>query len=96
MKIWIKLMKDEKIYRDTVYEQDALLVRANFEKTLRAICEKMDIPNPLVLPARIREFENFNRTVFRGSEFVESIPFDFMTIEIVPEKKKKSDHPFNQ
>ncbi len=55
---------------------------------LHDLCQALDLSRPVVLSKHIRELEQFSHTVFRQSDFMETVPFDRFEIEIFPENKK--------
>ena len=89
MKIWAKTVKDEKISRDILFEYEHITNLDEFVSTMQAICETMDIPTPIATHVNLRHFVMFNNTRFKPRDFVESVDFDMLDIEAVPEKNKK-------
>ena len=55
---------------------------------LHDLCQALDLARPVVLEKHVRELDQFSHTVFRQSDFMESIVFDRFEIEIFPEKKE--------
>ncbi len=53
---------------------------------LTEICEHLDLANPIWLQSNIREFKRKSRTSFRKDSFIEYIPFDSLTIEVIEEQ----------
>ncbi len=95
MTIWAKLLKDHKIQSDVVHEF-ALARPADFNGWMPVIgelCRLLDVERPVVLNKHIHDLSTFNRTIFRASDFMDSIAFDRLEIEIFPEKKKND--PFD-
>ncbi len=90
MRIWAKIIQDHKIKTDVV--QEFALARpsdiAGWTPMLHALCQALDLARPVVLQKHINELAKFNRTVFRKSDFIDTIPFDSFELEIIPEKKK--------
>ena len=89
MKIWAKTVKDEKISRDILFEYEHITNLDEFVSTMQQICEQLDIPTPVATHVNLRHFVMFNNTRFKPREFVESVDFDMLDIEAVPEKDKK-------
>jgi len=54
------------------------------------LVKPLDISCPVLLNKHVMELARFGRTVFQASDFMESIEFDQLEIEIFPEKKKES------
>ena len=89
MKVWAKTVVDEKITRDLLYECEATSNEDDFVSVLQQICDKMDIPPPVAPRVNFHHFVMFNNTRFKPRDFVESVDFDMLDIEAVPEKKDK-------
>jgi len=92
MKIWAKVIKNEHTTKNTLYEVKGVFDNAHLLDYLTDICQSFDIPRPMVLNKHFRQFHNFNHTVFKPEDFVESIDFDKFTIEIAIDRTKKSDN----
>ena len=81
MKIWARLMKDDKIAKDTIYVSPLPLSEGNYELWLRDICHELDAPNPVLLNQHYKNFVNFHNTKFRQDDFVETLDCDMLVIE---------------
>lgn len=89
MKIWVKTVSGEKITRSYLYEAD-VIDADNFETHMQEVCHAMDVPTPLITRVNVQHFTQFNVTKFRPRDFVESIDFDYLEVEFVPENRKKT------
>mgnify|MGYP000865068771 FL=1 len=82
IKIWGKLIKDNKIIKDEVAASD---IEGNYQENLKAciieLCNKFDIPKPYWLPTNIEEFNKRTKTTFNEDNFVEELDFDRFIIE---------------
>ena len=87
MKIWAKTIRDDKITRNIVHECEFLANDYLYGEALRDICEKMDIPTPISTVTNYIHFVRFNMTRYQVRDFVESVDFDYLTIECIPEDK---------
>lgn len=83
MKLWIKLIENDRIKQHNVIENDLKMNRENFEISLREICAELDIPTPMILKSNFKHFNMFNIAKFTERDFVETINFDAMTVENV-------------
>ena len=90
MKVWAKTVVEEKITRDLLYEYEAISNEEDFVAVLRELCEQMDIPTPVATSVNFNHFMMFNNTRFKPRDFVESVDFDMLDLEAVPDKKEKS------
>ena len=88
MKIWAKTIRDDKITRNIVHECEFLANDYLYGEALRDICEKMDIPTPISTVTNYIHFVRFNMTRYQVRDFVESVDFDYLTIECIPEDKQ--------
>ena len=89
MKVWATTVREEKITRDIVFEYEHISNEDDFVALLQQICEKLDIPTPVVTNVNFNHYVLFNTTKFKSRDFVESIDFDYFNLEAVPDKKKK-------
>ena len=90
MRIWAKTIQQQRIQSEVVREFS--LARPStleaWTPILHALCQSLDLSRPILLRKHVRELEQFSRTVFRVSDFMEPIPFDSFEIEILREKKE--------
>lgn len=89
MKVWATTVREEKITRDIVFDYEHISNEDDFVALLQQICEKLDIPTPVVTYVNFNHYVLFNTTKFKSRDFVESIDFDYFNLEAVPDKKKK-------
>ncbi len=90
MKIWTKIIRGEKILKDNLYPIAHYDLNCIYT-WLEEICHTLDEPLPIVLKKHISHINEFNSTTFLPADFVESVYFDRMVIEIFdenPQKKK--------
>lgn len=90
MKLWATTVLGEKITRNIIYEYEYVGNTDEFVALLQNVCEKMDIPTPVVTYVNFNHYVAFNVTKFKQRDFVESVDFDYLTIEAVPDKKKEN------
>ena len=78
-RMWGKLMKSNRLLKDTVISvEDAGLNRTRkVYKALEDICYEFDLPKPLWLEANKKEFMTHDKTRFYHDSFIEDINFDF-------------------
>ena len=86
IRFWGKLFVDHKITKHVT-----LNVRAEkpdyslFFDYVSEIAHALDAPSPIIIKAHIFNFAKFNFVKFTESDFVESINFDYMTVELIKE-----------
>ncbi len=88
MKIWIRSFFGDKTGISASAELPEITV-SSITNTLRETLLPLDAPTPIVLPTHANHLKSFNIVRFRPSDFVESVDFDGMTVEIHKEKKEK-------
>ena len=84
-RIWGMVFLREKRIRDIV----VTLTEADLDAALEEICRPLDVPHPVVLKKHRGEFERFFRTAFRPEDFMESVHFTRLELEVLREDKKK-------
>lgn len=87
MKIWGKVIKGDRIVKDTLYESALVVSPANFKRDLQEICYELDVSTPVVLPTHYKHFTRFNRIKFLPRDFVEDVDFTSFVLELVIDKK---------
>lgn len=94
MKIWLKTLIDEKIIKSYVYTPQTY-VESEICEYVKEICNEIDEPTPLFLQKHYNHIHEFNNTLFTPVDFVESVDFDSMHIQVFDEKQeKKKENPF--
>ncbi len=87
LKLWVKILKGEKIIKQFTYTREEKLVYSQFLEYLMDICNSLDIPTPVLLKTHIFNLAKFSMVKFKQRDFVESIDFDFLVIENVSVSK---------
>ena len=87
-KIWAKTVRGEKLTRNYLYYGEGEYTDGRFEECIYDICNELDIPSPVIMRTHVQNFEQFNHTVFRASDYVESIDFDRFTVEYCLDEKR--------
>lgn len=81
MKLWIKLIKEEKILANLVAENDLPLSWENYESLLSETCHKLDLSTPITLSMHFNSLVRFNITEYKARDFIEPIDFTKLTVE---------------
>lgn len=86
-RIWGKLCKDNHLLKDLVYENsDRELNRTKkVFAGLHEFCMEFDLQEPIWLDKNIAEFKRVDKTRFYQDNFIESIEFDFLEIQVIEE-----------
>ena len=95
MRIWAKTIRHQKIETEVVREFSLARPSSveDWVPILHELCQALDLSRPVLLNKHVNEFNRFNRTVFRASDFMEPIAFDTFEVEILIEKKEH-ESPF--
>lgn len=51
---------------------------------LRDVCDKKDLPSPLITETNLLNLIKFNHTKFKQADFLEKINFDYLEIGNIP------------
>lgn len=85
-RLWGKIWKDNRMLKDTVIYDDTDDTRTHkIFHALDSICYEFDLSKPIWLDSNIAEFKKHDKTRFRSDNFVDSIEFDFLEIQIIEE-----------
>lgn len=85
-RLWAKIIKDNHLLKDTVICDDSEDTRTH--KVFHAIeeaCYEFDFGKPIWLDSTISEFKRHDKARFTADNFIESIEFDYMEIQIIEE-----------
>ena len=87
MRIWGKMMKDNKLIKDTVVElYDTEMTRTKkVYRALEQMCETFDLATPIWLEQNKQDFIRHARTRFTQDNFIESIAFDYLDFHVIEE-----------
>ena len=83
MKYWIKLKAEDIILQHTTVDA------ADLSAALVSACNALDLSKPMIYEKHKTEMEQFFRTVFYSDDFVDTVHFDTMEIEIITRRKKQ-------
>lgn len=82
LKIWGKIMRNNKIVMDDVVSCDIDgSYQDNLKQCILELCYKFDIEKPYWLPANLAEYNKRSKTSFNENNFIETINFDKFVIE---------------
>ena len=89
LKIWGKLIKDNRIINDEVAVAEADdSYQENLKTCITELCYKFDISTPYFLKSNVNEYNKRRKTSFDENNFIEEINFDkFMIEELKPNEK---------
>ena len=82
LRIYAKLITNNKVIVDYVYDLKSDFAIHDFFEYLQEICSNLDIPTPILLTKHIKNFLIFDSTTFLPEDFVESFQYDKLLLEI--------------
>jgi hypothetical protein len=82
MRYWAKIKTEDIIIAHTTVDA------TDFTAALITVCNAFDLSKPIVCEKHKAEISNFSRTVFYTDDFVDTVSFDTLEIEIISKKKK--------
>ncbi len=96
MKVWAKVLTEHRIMNETVREFSSARPSdlEGWSVLLHALCQDLDLARPVLLNKHMNDLARFSRVVFKKADFIEAVDFDAFEIEILPEKKKRSEASF--
>jgi len=81
LKIWAKVMLEQKIVKHFVYEKQEQFKDKSFHNYLMDICKEIDLETPIVLKKHLSFFKEFRSVKFIKDDFLEEINFDALILE---------------
>lgn len=86
MRIWVKMIKDNHLLRDTTITDESSETRTHkIFNALDAACYEFDLGKPIWLEANVNEFKRHAKTRFTRDSFIEHIEFDFLEFHVIEE-----------
>lgn len=86
-RLWGKIFKDNRLIKDiTIENKDTALNRTRkIYKAIGDICYEFDLSKPIWLDTNISEFQRHDKTRFYQDNFIDTIDFDFLEIQVIEE-----------
>lgn len=81
IRIWAKVLKNNKIKKQYVFESSDNMDYSMFFDYLREICENLDIATPVLIKTHLFNYAKYNVVRFTADDFMESIDFDKLVLE---------------
>jgi len=81
VRIWARVMKDDKIVKQMVFEDYAPFDEQKFYDYVAEISTSLDIATPIILSKHIYHYMTFNNAVFLPNDFPENVDFDKFILE---------------
>ncbi len=85
-RLWGKIIKDNHLIKDMTVSNDTEDTRTHkIFQALEVICYAWDLSRPIWLDSTIAEFKRHSKARFYQDNFIESIDFDYLEIQILEE-----------
>lgn len=86
-RLWAKVFKENRMIKDMVVcNDDSTLNRTRkIYQALDEICYSYDLSKPIWLTSTIEDFQRHDKTRFTKDNFIESIDFDYLEIQVIEE-----------
>lgn len=85
-RLWAKIFKDNHMLQDTVIEDASDDTRTHkIFRALEEACYQFDLGKPIWLDVTVSDFSRHAKARFYQDNFVESIEFDYLEIQIIEE-----------
>ena len=86
-RLWAKMFKDNRLMKDITIENDdrTLNITRKIYKAIDEICYEFDLSKPIWLDTNIAEFQRHDKTRFHQDNFIDTIEFDFLEIQVIEE-----------
>ena len=85
-RLWAKIFKDNRMLKDTVICNDENDTRTHkVFNAIEAVCYEFDLGKPIWLDSTISEFKKHDKARFGADNFIESIDFDYLEIQVIEE-----------
>ena len=85
-RLWAKTFKDNHMLQDIVIEDGSTDTRTH--KVFRAldkVCLQFDLSKPIWLDKTVAEFKRHRKARFTQDNFIDSIDFDYLEIQVIEE-----------
>lgn len=85
-RLWAKTFKNTHLVKDVCIEDPSTDTRTH--KVFRALqkaCNEMDLGSPIWLDKTVSDFKRFAKTRFYQDNFMETIDFDYLEIQVIEE-----------
>lgn len=86
-RLWGKCVKENHLVRDLVISDpdDSKSRTRRILDSVTELCRAFDLAEPIWLDSNISEFQRSSKTRFRQDNFIESLEFDYLEIQIIEE-----------
>lgn len=83
-KIWAKQYdQNQRIIKNQTFEFKQDFDARYLNAYMQVICNEWKTETPMVLSSHILSFDNFNHARFSKSDFVDTVDFAFLTVQLI-------------
>lgn len=85
-RLWAKIFENNRMLRDTVICDDTDDTRTHkVFHAIEEVCYQFDLGKPIWLDATAADFKRHSKTRFTSDNFIETIDFDYLEIQVIEE-----------
>ncbi len=85
-RLWGRTFKDNRLLQDTCIDDGSQDTRTHkIFRALDEICLQFDLARPIWLNKTIADFKRHSKVRFTQDNFIESIDFDYLEIQVIEE-----------
>ena len=85
-RLWVKLMKDNHLMKDTVICDDSADTRTHkIFHALEEACYEFDLSEPMWFDSNIADFKRHSKVRFTSDNFIDDIDFSYMEVQVIEE-----------
>lgn len=86
-RLWGKIWKDTHLVKDMVVENDnpGLNRTKKIFDAIDTLCYEFDLSKPIWLDSTIEDFKRHRKTRFTQDNFIDSVDFDYLEIQVIEE-----------
>ncbi len=86
MRIWFKMMKENRLVRDQMIVDASDETRTHkIFGALEKVCYEFDLEQPIWLDSNVNEFKRHAKTRFLQDNFIEHLSFDYLEMQVIEE-----------
>lgn len=86
-RLWAKAFLNNRLVRDIVIcnDDNKLNRTRKVFAAIEKVCYEFDLSKPIWLDINIEDFKKFDKTRFTKDNFIDSIDFDYLEIQVIEE-----------
>lgn len=86
MRIWFKMIKDNRMLKDTTITDNSNDTRTHkIFHALDEVCYAFDLSKPIWLDNTVADFKRHAKARFYQDSFIDNIDFDYLEIQVLEE-----------